>query len=144
MERQGISFRAWAVTVFISVGLAAGLIYSLTTHQHEEAPDAPVPCPPLATDDNGCAVAVDDLRQVVLHFNDNTVTEYVMNHDDVDGFIRGVQQLDDEMLIGITVYRMRRVWPSSWTRDELATLFGDDHAPVYDWSLHESTLQIDH
>lgn len=97
---------------------------------------------PVAEDDDGQAVQVDDLRQVVLHFDDNTWTEYVMHRDDVDRFIRGITALDDEQMTGITVYRMRRGWPSSWTREELRTLFGDSHAPVYDWSLHESTLQL--
>jgi len=142
MDMRAISFRNWVILCLISAGAAAGLIYALSASWQDIPDVTEVPCPPLATDDNGCAVAVDDLRQVVLHYNDDTWVEYIMHSDGVDRFIRGVQQLDDEALIGITVYRMRRVWPSSWAQDELETLFGEERAPVYDWSLQESTLQL--
>lgn len=95
---------------------------------------------PVAEDDDGHAVEVDELRQVVLHFDDDTWAEFVMHRDDVDRFIRGVRRLDDDHMNGIVVYRMRRGWPSAWTREELGVLFGNGYAPVYDWSLQESVI----
>lgn len=120
-----------AVCVVVSIG--AGGAYMVMLFESSM---------PIAEDDDGRSVRVDELRQVVLHYDDDTWLEHVMHGDHVDQFIRGVRQLDDEHVTGITVYRMRRSWPSGWTTDERRTLFGDGHAPVYDWSLHESTVQF--
>ncbi len=130
-------YRSTAVLVIgavcVSLSLAAGGFYMAMMVQLPAV---------VAEDDRGGAVTMDELRQVVLHYDDDTWAEYVVHRDDVETVIRAARERQDDLLNGITVYRMRRNWPSDWRRDELRTLLGDGHPPVYEWSLHETTIQL--
>ncbi|MEA3249424.1 MAG: hypothetical protein U9Q03_03640 [Patescibacteria group bacterium] len=91
---------------------------------------------PLATDDRGRAVIVDDLRQVTLHRDEVTVAVYVVHMDDVENVLDAARQRCDEdgEPTHATVRRIHRIWPHSWDRQDMRTLFGENYASVFDWA----------